>query len=152
MPKTFTTSLTPYRALNIMKDDHTPWMINLEYAAKELDNLAVFCHCAAVRSGWWHDKETGDALDMNVGERISLMHSELSEMLEAERKDIKESEHIPGFSGAEEEAADLLIRLFDYAAPRGFRLKEAFMAKFLYNLEREDHKPENRSKEGGKQF
>lgn len=72
----------------------------------------------------------------NVGEKIALMHSELSEALEADRKDLP-SDHIPQFSGVEEELADALIRIFDFAGHFNLRLAEAFVAKAQFNLGRE---------------
>jgi NTP pyrophosphatase (non-canonical NTP hydrolase) len=71
----------------------------------------------------------------NDGEKIALMHSELSEGLEAVRKDL-ESDHIPGFSGIEEELADTIIRIVDYAVQKDLRLGEAVFAKMRFNLTR----------------
>jgi hypothetical protein len=42
--------------------------------------------------------------------------------------------------------------LLIYAGFRGFDLDGAVAEKRAYNAEREDHKPENRRKEGGKAF
>jgi hypothetical protein len=72
----------------------------------------------------------------NKGEKIALMHSELSEMLEAVRKNIAHSEHIPEFTGEEEELADLFIRGFDYAGRNNLRLAQAVVAKMVFNLSR----------------
>ena len=72
----------------------------------------------------------------NTGEKIALMHSELSEMLEADRKSIEVSEHIPEFSGVEEELADLIIRALDFAGYHQLRLGEAILAKMTFNLNR----------------
>ena len=72
----------------------------------------------------------------NTGEKIALMHSELSEMLEADRKSIDTSEHIPEFSGVEEELADLIIRALDFAGYHNLRLGEAILAKMTFNLNR----------------
>ena len=72
----------------------------------------------------------------NTGEKIALMHSELSEMLEADRKSIEVSEHIPEFSGVEEELADLVIRALDFAGYHNLRLGEALLAKMTFNLNR----------------
>jgi len=79
------------------------------------------------------------------------MHSELSEMLEGVRKG-KPDEHLPHRSSEEVEAADLLIRLFDYAGYRGLDIAGAYLEKRAYNDTRLDHKLENRRKEGGKAF
>lgn len=71
----------------------------------------------------------------NTGEKIALMHSELSEALEADRKDLT-SDHIPGFSGVEEELADCMIRIMDFAGHHDLRLAEAITAKLQFNLSR----------------
>ena len=71
----------------------------------------------------------------NTGEKLALMHSEISEALEADRKGLQ-SDKIPEFSGVEEELADLLIRVFDFAAYHELRLGEALAEKMRYNLSR----------------
>lgn len=92
----------------------------------------------AVMKGWW-DKPRED------GTLIALMHSELSEALEAARHGNKSSEHIPKFSGVEEEMADVVIRIMDFCQARGYRLGEAIEAKVEFNS--------GRSKmHGGKKF
>lgn len=71
----------------------------------------------------------------NTGEKIALMHSELSEALEADRKGLG-AEHIPGFTGVEEELADVIIRILDFAGRHNLRLGEAISEKIFYNLTR----------------
>ena len=71
----------------------------------------------------------------NTGEKIALTHSELSEALEADRKNL-DAEHIPGFTGVEEELADVIIRILDFAGHHQLRLGEALSAKIAYNLTR----------------
>lgn len=87
------------------------------------------CHFTAIEKGWWDD------LERNNGELIALMHSELSEALEGLRKP-QQSDHIPKFTLVEEEMADLLIRVFDFAGARELRLAEALTAKMAYNKTR----------------
>lgn len=85
-------------------------------------------HEWARRKGFW---EQGD--QRNKGEMIALMHSELSEMMEATRKDNQPSEHIPDFTAEEEELADIFVRGMDYAAGWKLRLAEAIVAKMAFN-------------------
>jgi len=82
----------------------------------------------------------------NKGEMIALMHSELSECLEWLRKghDIP-SNHLEGFTGEEEELADILIRVFHYAARFELKLPQAIIEKVKFNLTRG-------FKHGGKNF
>lgn len=91
--------------------------------------VAGRCHATSAAHGFW------DNLPRNKGEMIALMHSELSEMLEAVRKPGPDH-HCPEFTNEEVEAADLLIRLFDYCHGHGLRLPEAVEAKMLFNESR----------------
>ena len=52
----------------------------------------------------------------------------------------------------EVELADAIIRIFDTAGKYNIDLGGAFIEKLEYNLNREDHKLENREKDGGKKF
>lgn len=72
---------------------------------------------------------------LNDGEQIALMHSELSEGLEALRKDLK-SDHIPEFLGIEEELADVIIRIAHYTKRKNLRTAEAVIAKMQFNESR----------------
>jgi NTP pyrophosphatase (non-canonical NTP hydrolase) len=81
----------------------------------------------------------------NVGEKIALMHSELSEALEYLRKGNGPSDHIPEFSGAEEEFADVIIRIMNTAQRLHLRVAEALLAKQAFNAARP-------YKHGGKKF
>lgn len=109
------------------------------------------CHEAARAAGWWTDPNTGSPIERNKGELIALMHSELSEALEAIRKNTMDDK-LPDRSGEEVELADLLIRVFDYAGHYGLDLAAAVQEKLRYNAAREDHDPERRRQAGGKAF
>lgn len=115
-----------------------------------INELAQKCYSQSFICGRYTDLNTGEPKEINDGERIALMHSELSEALEGTRKP-GQSEHIPEFTKVEEELADTVIRICDHAVFRKLRLAEAIIAKLAYNMTREDHKLENR-KNGGKAF
>jgi NTP pyrophosphatase (non-canonical NTP hydrolase) len=93
----------------------------------------------------WHNKSRED------GTMIALCHSELSEALEGFRKNLMDK-HLPERKQAEVELADCVIRIFDFAQKHGFDIASALSEKSEYNQVREDHKLENREKDGGKAF
>jgi len=74
--------------------------------------------------------------EYNFGEKLALIHAELSEALEAYRHGNPPSDHIPEFSGIEEEFADVIIRMMNVAEREGFRIAEAMIAKQAFNAAR----------------
>ena len=114
-----------------------------------VSTLVKSCHARAWNNGWWHSLETGELLPPDVPLKLCLIHSEISEALEAHRKD-KNDDHLKDRKGLEVELADAVIRIFDMAGGLGLDLSGALVEKLAYNDTRADHKPENRAKEGGK--
>lgn len=78
-----------------------------------------------------------EATDYVYGAKIGLIHTEVSEMMEALRSiEPIYSEKIPGFTLLEEEAADAIIRILDLTGSRGLKIGAAIVAKLEYNLKR----------------
>ncbi len=105
---------------------------------QEFNRLQNQANAIAVAKGWWKEPREDGTL-------IALMHAELSEALEYLRHDNPPSDHIPEFSGVEEEFADVIIRIMDLAGRHGWRVGEAIVAKMVFNNGRE-------YKHGGKGF
>ncbi len=87
-----------------------------------INNLILECHAIAKEKGWWDDSR-------NDGELIALMHSELSEALEALRNHGTKD-------NLAEELADCCIRIFDYCGAREINLEETLRKKIGYNKTR----------------
>lgn len=117
---------------------------------ENVNELRDVCHAASFNGGWWTDKD-GNRLDRNKGELLCLIHSEVSEAMEGERKDLMDDK-LPHRKMAEVELADAVIRIMDYAGAFGYDIGGAIEEKMAYNAVREDHKRENREGENGKKF
>ena len=104
-----------------------------------LAQLCEECHANAARHGFYdHDPH------INIAEKIALMHSELSEALEAARCTPKLDEHCPAHQNFEVELADCCIRIFDLCGALQLNLGQALVDKIMYN--------ESRPYKHGKQF
>jgi len=108
-------------------------------------------HQTALDAGWHTDRVTGRPINRNIGESIALMHSELSEALEADRRNLMDDK-LPHRRGIEVELADCVIRSMDLSAHLGLDLVGAIIEKNAYNRHRADHKIENRNKDDGKKY
>lgn len=100
---------------------------------------------------WWIDPATQVRKQRNVGEMLALVHSEISEALEAYRKNLKDDK-LTHREGIEVELADAVIRIFDMAGGMGMDLGGALVEKLEYNRKREDHTDKARLAENGKKF
>lgn len=115
-----------------------------------LNHIAKRVHEANKK--WWTDINTGEyPIKRNVGELLMLSVSELAEALEGDRKHLMDDKlpHRPMF---DVEIVDTFIRLFDIAGAMIPEFGGIFEEKMAYNANREDHKIENRLKEGGKKY
>lgn len=97
---------------------------------EELRKLQEDINQTARNKGWW-DKA------VNWGEQIALMHSELSEALEAYRVGNPPDDKIPEFSGMEAEFADVIIRILNVAQQENLDVIGAMVAKAEMNKTRE---------------
>jgi len=91
-----------------------------------IGTLQARIHRTAVEHGWWE-------ADRPIGEVLMLIVTEVAEAMEAYREGNPDSEKIPGHSKVEEELADAIIRILDYAGGMGFDLESALLAKMAYN-------------------
>lgn len=116
-----------------------------------LDAFARACHKNAKNKGFWDEEDEiinsqsdwgmrDDTLkfilDAIDAQKIALDHEEISEALSGLRHGNGPSDHIPKFNCAEEEYADCIIRIFDHAVRRKWRVPLALVAKFKFNLSR----------------
>jgi len=88
--------------------------------------MAVFNQLQSITS-YWMDQQGFWECD-NFGEKIALIHSEVSEALEAHRSGNKEN--------LAEELADTILRVMDIAGRLQLPLGKALMDKAQFNLTR----------------
>jgi NTP pyrophosphatase (non-canonical NTP hydrolase) len=98
-----------------------------------LDALAAVLHETAIEKGFWDGETTYD----KVGNKLALVHSEVTEVLEAIRKS-KGSQEIV------EEIADILIRTLDvYASLMNKGWAEHSLDEVMYNkIEKNKARPQ----------
>jgi NTP pyrophosphatase (non-canonical NTP hydrolase) len=88
-----------------------------------LDALSAILHETAIEKGFWEDEVTYNV----IGNKLALVHSEVTEVLEAFRKN-------KGSENTVDEMADVIIRLLDlYAAMMSSNLLEHSIDDVLNN-------------------
>jgi NTP pyrophosphatase (non-canonical NTP hydrolase) len=115
--------------------------------------LQSACHGAAYAAGWWGGNGKPDPRDnpLCFSNKLCLIHSEVSEAMEGDRKGLKDDK-LPHRDMREVELADALIRILDLAGAYKMDLGGAVAEKMAFNAVRPDHKLEARAAAGGKVY
>ena len=119
-----------------------------------INNLSKEIYQANKAKGFWYDREEipevvaqaceGEWVDKSYkavqkafnAQMLALIHSEISEALEADRKDLMDDK-LPHRKGLEVELADAFIRICDMAGGLSMDLGGAVEEKLAYNTTRE---------------
>ena len=112
--------------------------------ALSIKSASNICAGLARDAGW-------DSTPREVGTELMLIVSEIAEAMEGDRKSLMD-DHLPNRPMLEVELADAMIRILHFAGKYNLDLGGAVVDKLLYNMNREDHKIENRNKVNGKKY
>lgn len=143
----FTTRNSVYKVESWAEKD-APANDNRLYAAA-INAMTDYFHAKSAGNGWWPESMRTNPLV--VSNKLALIHSEISEAMEGDRKDVQDDK-LPHRKMIEVELADALIRIFDLAGFLGLDLGGAMVEKDAYNDTRQDHKEETRNAAGGKAY
>src|SRR5215831_2905869 len=98
--------------------------------ALSLDELAREINDNSCKKGFWK-------FESNKAEKIALIHSELSEALEAIRAEgVPMDQHCPDYTSETIEMADAIIRILDYCGYYNIPIGEALFSKHEFNKTR----------------
>lgn len=100
-----------------------------ETEKEALHSIAKKCFKTSRSHGFWTGKP-------NIPEKLCLIHSEISEALEAYRHNDPEDTHCPGHKNFTVELADAVIRIFELVTFLEINLVEAMNAKMEFNQNR----------------
>ena len=98
---------------------------------ESLANVQKNVHQMSKDHGFWDPANGPD--NVSIPAKLCLIHSEISECLEAYRKGDPLSAKCPEFSLMAEELADAAIRIMDLCEHLKINLGRAILAKAVYN-------------------
>ncbi|WP_345873159.1 hypothetical protein [Shewanella algae] len=110
----------------------------------KLSELQKKIHQQNIEMGWWKNPR-------EIGTLLCLVHSEISEAMEGDRKCLMD-DHLPNREMMEVELADAVIRILDIAEFKGYDIESAIIEKVAYNRNRADHQLSVRQLPNGKKY
>ena len=116
------------KELNRVVDQLNHWnQEDMDFASEVVTRLAKLCHQASFDAGWWSDIKTGELMPPSVALKTVLIHSEISEAMEGDRKSLQDDK-LPHRSMFEVELADTVIRICDIAGRLGRKFGSYFVS------------------------